>query len=228
MSFYFGAGLPLAVFPGCPWAWGCGLVLMGAGLGLDLAAWFDAGFGLGVSGALGVWEDLDGEGLVCGGLVCDALGFTPLAWPCVPFSNALFGFPNFGGGPLGLVFPVEPLACEVFSLAALARSNCSNCARFHSNSFIFSSGIAHFTCGFVGFWTCWICPGWLAAATYVCVCAVSAYSEIAFCFSERERTALFRMSEKSFRVALLGSTPKEREKSLVARSIAKKFAVEKS
>lgn len=37
--------------------------------------------------------------------------------------------------------------------------------------------------------------------------------------------ALFRMSEKSFRVALLGSTPKEREKSLVARSITKRLAL---
>lgn len=149
-----------------------------------------AGFGLGVSGALGACagEGLDGEGLDCVGLTwsccslafllplpgyswirgrlhvtelfrhtCGALGFTPLAWPCVPFCNALFGFPNLGGGPLGLVFPVEPLACEVFSLAALARSNCSSCARFHSNSFIFSSGIAHFTCGFAGRF--WICPG---------------------------------------------------------------------
>lgn len=37
--------------------------------------------------------------------------------------------------------------------------------------------------------------------------------------------ALLRMSEKSFRVALFGSTPKEREKSLVARSIMTRFAL---
>ena len=33
--------------------------------------------------------------------------------------------------------------------------------------------------------------------------------------------ALFKMSERSLRLSLLGSTPKEREKSFVARSMLK-------
>lgn len=41
---------------------------------------------------------------------------------------------------------------------------------------------------------------------------------------ERGSPALLRMSEKSFMVALLGSTPKERVKSFVARSIVKEVS----
>lgn len=52
-------------------------MLIGAGLGLGLEAWLEAGLGLGVSGALGACA---AEGLVCGGFACGYLLVFLLPW----------------------------------------------------------------------------------------------------------------------------------------------------